>query len=73
MAEALFRFYAELNDFLPRLEPVAKEDVRSQLPARTAAFDEEFRRCPDCRRVYWKGGHYRRMRELMAAYTEEKV
>jgi hypothetical protein len=54
------------------LEPVAKEDVRSQLPARTAALHEEFRRCPDCRRVYWKGGHYRRMRELVAAYTEDK-
>jgi hypothetical protein len=55
-----------------QLEPVAKEDVRSQLPARTAAFYEEFRRCPDCLRVYWKGGHYRRMLELVAAYTEDK-
>jgi len=56
-----------------RLETVAKEDVRAQLPARTAALHEEFRRCPDCRRVYWKGGHYRRMRQLVADYTEDKA
>jgi hypothetical protein len=56
-----------------RLEPVAKEDVLAQLPAQTAALYEEFRRCADCGRVYWKGGHYRRMRELVAAYTEDEA
>ena len=53
-----------------RLEPVAKRDVLPQLPARTAELHEEFHRCPACERVYWKGGHYRRLRELVARYTE---
>jgi uncharacterized protein with PIN domain len=54
-----------------RLEMAAKEDVSAQLPARTAALYEEFWRCSECARVYWKGGHYRRMRQLMADYTED--
>lgn len=55
-----------------RLETAAKQDVRAQLPARTAALYEEFWRCSECARVYWKGGHYRRMRQLVADYTEDK-
>jgi uncharacterized protein with PIN domain len=26
-----------------------------------AELHDEFLRCPDCGRVYWKGGHFRRM------------
>ncbi|MBC7225162.1 MAG: twitching motility protein PilT, partial [Anaerolineae bacterium] len=26
---------------------------------------EEFRRCAQCGRVYWKGSHYRRMHRLV--------
>ena len=41
------------------------EEVAAELPARTAAEYHEFRRCPGCRRIYWKGGHYRRMLALL--------
>ena len=41
---------------------VSKEQVLDQLPPRAAALFEEFRRCPDCGRIYWKGSHYQRMR-----------
>jgi uncharacterized protein len=43
------------------LVEVAKADVVERLPRRTAELYEEFRECPRCRRVYWKGSHYRRM------------
>jgi len=43
------------------LEQVSQNAVREQLPERVAALQEEFLRCPGCGRVYWKGGHYRRM------------
>jgi len=36
-------------------------EVAGRLPPRAAELYHEFRRCPDCGRVYWKGGHYRRM------------
>jgi uncharacterized protein with PIN domain len=40
---------------------IDKEEVRSELPPRTAEVFDEFKRCVDCPRVYWKGSHYRRM------------
>lgn len=43
------------------LQPVSKEEVRSMLPARIAQTHDEFRRCPRCGRIYWKGSHYDRM------------
>jgi uncharacterized protein with PIN domain len=45
---------------------VAKEQVIDRLPARTAQHYEEFWRCADCGRVYWKGGHYRSLQALVA-------
>ena len=47
------------------LEPVAKEMVVKRLPASVARCCHEFRRCPACGRVYWKGSHHRRMREMI--------
>ena len=46
------------------LQAASKEDVAAGLPERTGRLYEEFARCPECRRVYWKGGHYRRMQEI---------
>ena len=55
------------------LETASAGEVRGQVPPRAAALHCEFRRCPGCARVFWKGGHYRRMQELLeaAGYTEE--
>ena len=49
-----------------RIEPVAKEDVLATLPPRTAAHNEEFWRCVGCSRVYWRGAHFRSLRELFS-------
>lgn len=29
------------------------------------ALDADYTRCPGCRRLYWKGSHYRRMRQIL--------
>ena len=44
-----------------------KDQVRGQLPVQVALLHDEFLRCPDCGRAYWKGGHFRRMRQLIDA------
>jgi len=44
------------------LRPISKVEIHERVPAPIAARHEEFRECPDCRRVYWKGSHYQRMR-----------
>ncbi len=47
------------------LEAAARADVLERLPPRTAARHDDFRECPTCRRVYWRGSHYERMRGLI--------
>jgi len=43
------------------LQKAAKEQVRRFLPPRVAEQHDDFRQCPECRRVYWKGTHHQRM------------
>lgn len=47
------------------LQPVAKEAVAGQVPPRSYAAFDEYRRCPDCARVYWSGTHHERLVELV--------
>ena len=53
--------------------PVAKEEVAARLPARTARYYEEFWRCGQCGRVYWKGGHYRSLQALVGSVAERQA
>lgn len=48
------------------LEAAPKAEVVDRLPPRTRLEFDEFRRCPACGRIYWKGSHYDRMRRLLA-------
>lgn len=50
-----------------RLRAVPKEAVAERLPPRTRREHEEFRICPGCDRVLWRGSHYRRMRRFVEA------
>jgi uncharacterized protein with PIN domain len=54
------------------IEPVSKEHVHDLLPPRTAELQDEFRRCPECGRVYWKGTHYERMRRWIEELTSSE-
>jgi uncharacterized protein len=54
------------------IEPVSKEYVHDLLPPRTAELHDEFRRCPQCGRVYWKGTHYERMRRWIEELTSSE-
>jgi uncharacterized protein with PIN domain/sulfur carrier protein ThiS len=49
------------------LRPVAKAEVLEQLPASVRVCHDEFSTCDLCRRVYWKGSHWKRMSALLAA------
>ncbi len=47
----------------------AKGEHLAGLPGGVVREYAEFRRCTDCGRVYWKGGHYRRMLQLIEEST----
>jgi len=43
------------------LSAVNKKEIRDEVPYYTYKNFDEFARCPNCKRVYWKGSHYKRM------------
>lgn len=53
------------------LEPVCKEDILDRLEPDTLAYYDEFRRCPVCDQIYWKGTHYQRMAQFIAEIVAE--
>ena len=47
------------------LHPVAKALVLERIPPRARAFYDNFSTCDACRRVFWQGSHWQRMRALL--------
>ncbi len=47
------------------LAVVSKEEIIDLLPPATARYFDDFRRCQQCGRIYWKGSHYARMVRLV--------
>lgn len=54
------------------LETARKETVLEMLEPLTKKYYDDFKRCPGCGQVYWKGSHYERMLELIekVSHTE---
>ena len=48
------------------LEPVSKEAILERLEPLTKKHFDDFRICPACKQIYWKGSHYERMQKLIA-------
>ena len=46
---------------------VPKVEIRGQVPEPVFQDFDEYFRCGQCKRVYWKGSHYDRMREFIEA------
>jgi len=40
------------------LEEAAKADVIDKLEPLTRIYYDQFRRCPDCKQIYWSGSHF---------------
>jgi uncharacterized protein with PIN domain len=47
------------------LQPVQKEQIMDRLEPLTKLYFDDFRICPDCGQIYWKGSHYERMLRLI--------
>jgi len=53
-----------------RLNPVPKEVVLENLEPLTRLYYHEFRRCPNCRQIYWRGSHFDRLQNRVEAIIE---
>jgi hypothetical protein len=47
------------------LKPVSKEVVLDRLEPLTKKYYDDFRICPDCEQIYWRGSHYERMQTFL--------
>jgi uncharacterized protein len=45
------------------LEAAAKADVIDRLEPLTKIYYDEFRRCPDCKQIYWSGSHFPKLQK----------
>ena len=54
---------AELSD-------LAKEETPDRVPTYVYQTQEEFKECPTCRRVYWRGTHWHNMKREIAKVRE---
>jgi uncharacterized protein with PIN domain len=50
-----------------KLAPVDKTTLADRVPPHVLATRQEFRRCPDCDRIYWPGTHIERMKDVIRA------
>ena len=48
------------------LAPVPKEQVIGRLEPLTRLYFEDFRICPDCHQLYWRGSHFQQMERIIA-------
>jgi uncharacterized protein with PIN domain len=55
------------------IEAVAKARVEDQLPPLTRRYYRNFFRCRKCRRIYWKGSHYRRLMLFVGQLRKTRV
>jgi uncharacterized protein len=44
---------------------VSKENVLDIIPPKTKQYFNEFYKCVECNRVYWKGSHYEKMQQFV--------
>jgi uncharacterized protein with PIN domain len=49
------------------LEAADRRDVAAEVPERSRKHFAEFLRCPTCRRIYWRGSHFPRLEQILAA------
>lgn len=77
------QFEKVLSEFsLPRMKPrcmkcggelagIDKEKHKEELPPRTYTWLEEFFRCRDCGRLFWKGTHWNKIEKKLGFYQNK--
>lgn len=47
------------------IKPVEKNEILGSLETKTKRFFDEFYKCIDCHKIYWKGSHYDHMNQFL--------
>jgi uncharacterized protein with PIN domain len=55
------------------LRAIDKQLVLDQLPSSVREGKQTFSTCDVCRRVFWEGSHWRKMRDLLDSLAQERT
>ena len=64
-----FRPFSRCLECNAPLRPIDKPLIADRLPPAVREHQQHFFTCDQCRRIYWQGTHWQRMRTLLAAAT----
>jgi len=53
------------------LKEVDKQEILPLIPEGTAQQFSRFRQCPECKKVYWPGSHFEKMKHLIDSLRKE--
>ncbi len=48
-----------------KTEKASKEEVKNAVPAYIFEIHNDFKRCPECGKVFWKGTHYKEIKKVI--------
>lgn len=54
------------------LEKVEKDSVKNDLPEKVYYLNNEFWRCSNCSKIYWKGSHWERISKKIEDISQNK-
>jgi len=52
------------------LEPAEKDSVKDQVPQLVVKTQENFMRCPKCKKIYWRGTHWELVNKFLDRISE---
>jgi uncharacterized protein len=78
LKEIINRFHLKklINPFTLCLEcnspisDVRKEEVEEKIPPKVKLYHNEFKKCVNCGKIYWKGTHYEKMHSFIDKLTK---
>lgn len=62
---AQFKFFERCVECNCKIEKIGKAEIINRLQPKTILYYNDFLQCPCCKRIYWKGSHYKQMQELI--------
>lgn len=62
---AQIRPFSRCLDCNALLNPISTEEAAASVPTRVSQRNTHFKRCPECRNVYWQGTHFHHMQRLL--------
>lgn len=54
------------------LNPISREKILNELPAKVKQYHNEFYFCNNCNKVYWQGSHYDKMLNTIKSFLEDE-